>query len=124
MPSIGVRHIEHKGRPRLLLVCQHVPPKGFQAVRYYGLYANAYKTLREQAKTESTAQAGEGVAAACTSYRKAGHCPDCHVEMALVDIYFGPGLHKMPKDRFTAQTAAQPRPENGHENWQRLPRAG
>ncbi len=57
--------------PRLL---QHVPPNGFQIIRYYGLYCNANK-INEKYTTKPASEKQ-----ACTSFQNPKHCKYCDIE--------------------------------------------
>lgn len=60
---------------------QHVPPAGFQAVRYYGIYANTSKIKgnKKEAPLHKSA---------ATAYRKPSFCVHCNKEKEIINIRF------------------------------------
>jgi len=77
--------------PRLL---QHVPPIGFQIIRYYGLYANSNKIdAKHTAKPPTEKQA-------CTAYNKPQYCEYCKVEKRHIYTIFDQRTPKKRTEKF------------------------
>jgi hypothetical protein len=61
---------------------QHVPPTGYQIIRYYGLYANSCKIDENYTiKAKITSQA-------CTAYKNPKKCACCETDKVLFSIVF------------------------------------
>ena len=77
--------------PRLL---QHVPPTGFQIIRYYGLYSNSNKIDKKHTlKPETEKQA-------CTSYQNPKYCKYCGIEKIHYYTVFDRREPKKRTDKF------------------------
>ena len=77
--------------PRLL---QHVPPSGFQIIRYYGLYANSNKIdPKHIAKTQTEKQA-------CTAYNMPHYCEYCKTEKIHIYTIFDQRTPKQRTEKF------------------------
>lgn len=64
---------------------QHVLPKGFVKVRYYGLFAPSKRKLLKRVRMQLKAKPEKKSAPRRESHRKATVCPKCGSEMVLIE---------------------------------------